>query len=87
VLLVAILLFELVRVSKVVGWTPAGWLGAATLSLAYVSVPTRLLFQTEVSHLQGGGISQLPLLSYSRRAKAISTAKALVLLCLVAFLV
>jgi len=62
-------------------------LGAATLSLAYVSCPSSLLYQSEVASVQGGGLAMLPCLSQPRWLRTFTFAKALVCLCVVCFLV
>jgi len=67
--------------------SPARWLAAQTQALAYVSCPSRLLFQTEVASLQGGGLAMLPGLARSSWLCTFTFCKALVCLCVLCFLV
>jgi len=87
VFLCSFLYFFLLRGSSTVGVSPARRLGVSTLAFAYLSCPSRLLFQTEVVSLQGGGLGMLPSLARSSWLGSFTFAKAMVCLSVVCFLV
>jgi len=87
VFLCSFLFFCLVFGSSVTGVCPGNWLGSCTSGLASVACPSRILLQTEVASLQGGGLALLPCLGRPRWLCGLTFCKAIVCLCVVCFLV
>jgi len=66
--------------------SPAYGLGVSTIFLSSLTPTSSLLFHTEVGAFQGGGLSLIPALAQRRGLCSSLLAKAIIFLCLIAFL-